>query len=126
MEWEVIDINVFDPGRLFRQNVLCETVVRTPYAKREICDDIVSSARLLLIDEPILRHIEKCTEIVTHRQLQDNAWAITLEELDSFIAVLYAHGDLPVYHLLSILWGLEYFTNLCEEIIFKKHEFYKV
>lgn len=57
--WEVVDSNVCDHGRFYRPNVLRETARPKPYAKREICDYIVSSAWRLLITEPMFNHIKK-------------------------------------------------------------------
>ena len=49
-----------------------------------------ASAWRLLIDDFILKHIAKCTITEAHRQLQHETFALTIEELEAFIAVMYA------------------------------------
>ena len=45
-----------------------------------------------MISENNLRHIRRCTEEEGHFKSEGPTWIITLEESDSFFAVLYAHG----------------------------------
>jgi hypothetical protein len=40
----------------------------------------------------MLCHINKCTEAAAHIVLQGKNWTLTLEELDKFIALIYACG----------------------------------
>ena len=53
---------------------------------------------------------QRCTIAEAHRQMQVNTWSISLEELDAFIAVLYARGAFgakgqSVKTLWSDVWG---------------------
>ena len=59
----------------------------------------------------ILKHIAKCTITEAHRQLQDETFALTIEELEAFIAVMYARGTtgkraLPLHDLRTENWGV--------------------
>ena len=64
-----------------------------------------------LINDFILRHIAKCTVTDAHRQLQDERLALTTEELETFIAAMYAQGAtgksaLPLHDLWTENWGV--------------------
>ena len=70
-----------------------------------------ASAWRLLIDDFILKHIAKCTITEAHRQLQDETFALTIEELKAFIAVMYVRGAtgksaLPLHDLWTENWGV--------------------
>ena len=59
---------------------------------------------VLFIGDFILKHIANCTITEAHRQLQDEKFALTIEELEAFIAVMYARGvtgksALPLHNL---------------------------
>ena len=69
-----------------------ETSGPTSYTKRNVFATSPASAWRLLIDDFILKHIAKCTITKAHRQLQDEIFALTIEELAAFIAVMYAQG----------------------------------
>lgn len=124
-QWEVIDSGSCSTGRLARQNILREPAGPTPFAKRDIKENSFASAWRLLIDEPILRHIKKCMETEAHRQLGDDTWTISLQELDSFLALLYARGayiarNLPLDHLWSKTWGPPFFHETMPRARFKE------
>lgn len=67
----------------------------TLYTKRSICDESILCASHLLIDECMLRHIQCCTEVEAHRQLNDDSWSVPLEELEAFIALLFLEHMVP-------------------------------
>jgi hypothetical protein len=95
-------------GKFGAQNVLKETPGPTPYAKRNVGNN-VSSAWRLFIDESMLRHIKKCTEAEAVLNNEEN-WKISLEELDAFIAIIYARGaygcnDMDYDFLWNNTWG---------------------
>lgn len=80
----------------------------TPYAKRNVSDTVTSAWRLF-IDDVMMKHIIKCTEEEAVRQRADG-FSLTLEELDAFIAVLYARGvtgstKISINDLWSNTWG---------------------
>lgn len=54
----------------------------------------------------MLKYIKECTETEAQRQLNDPNWKITFEELEAFIAVLYARGAYGAEKLeLDTLWS---------------------
>lgn len=69
----------------------------------------------MILDQEIMNHIKMCTESEARRVL-GSEWSITLEELDAFIAILYARGayetrNLNVSYLWNKKWVLHFFTN---------------
>ncbi|GFW51343.1 hypothetical protein TNCV_3254721 [Trichonephila clavipes] len=66
---------------MFSKKKVAQPVIENDYA--------ISSGRLLIY-EPMLRHIKNCTEGEAHRQLGENEWLTTLDELDALISILHA------------------------------------
>ena len=98
-------------GRCSQRNILWKTSGPTPYTKRNVFAGSPASAWRLLIDDFILKHIAKWTITEAHRQLQDETFALTIEELEAFIAVMYARGTtgksaLPLHDLWTENWGV--------------------
>ena len=96
-----------------QQNILRETSGPTPYTKRNVVAGSPASAWRLLIDDFILKHIAKCTITEAHRQLQDEKFALTIEEIEAFIVVMYARGAtgksaLPLHDLWTENWGVPF------------------
>ncbi|GFX25057.1 hypothetical protein TNCV_4260241 [Trichonephila clavipes] len=54
--------------------------------------NVAFSSGMLIIDEPMLRHINNCTEEEAHRQLGENEWSTTLDEPDAFISIVHVRG----------------------------------
>ena len=76
----------------------------TGYAKRNIMSGCVTSAFELIIDTHIMKHIKECTETEAGRVLK-NDWTVTVSELRSFLAVLFARGAYETRALkVSYLW----------------------
>jgi len=103
-------------GRLTQKNVLRETSGPTGHAKRNIVADSPASAWRLFVSEPILRLIKHCTELEARKILKDNSWSVSLEELDAFIAVLYARGaygarTITLHDLWNKQWGPPFFSQ---------------
>ncbi|XP_054723792.1 zinc finger BED domain-containing protein 4-like [Uloborus diversus] len=90
--WNVAEIGIKDRGRKSKCNVLKEVGGPTAHAKRNVIDSSLLSAWKLFVDEWILKHIEKFTEDEAQRQTHNREWSITLEEIDTFVAILYARG----------------------------------
>ncbi len=114
-KWETVHSVIRTPGRLAQQNVIHEIAGPTSYAKRMINESFVSAWRLI-INEPMLKLIKKCSDTETNGQLQHNRWSVTFEELDAFIEFLYACGalvakNLPIYSLWSNTWGITFFRD---------------
>ena len=55
-----------------------------------VCAGSPESAWRLVLDNFIVHHIRKCTVSEAHRQMQNQTFALTVEELERFIAVMYA------------------------------------
>ncbi|KAJ8876547.1 hypothetical protein PR048_020992 [Dryococelus australis] len=115
-KWEIVSTTTTHPGRLQKQNILRQTPGSTLYAKISVTATRVASSWRLLINEPMLKHTKLCTESEARKQLEDNTWHISLMEIDSFIALLYAHGfncakGLEVDSLWSTKWGPQFFRD---------------
>ena len=114
--WCSIDPGAPTTGRILQQNILKEVPGPTPLAKRYISDDQVASAYSLLVDEAMLRHIVLCTEYEAQRRLDDKSWSMTRDELDAFIAILYARGaysssGMCIKDLWNSTWGPPFFAQ---------------
>lgn len=114
--WNVCLPGVGSRGRLRMQNVVRQVSGPTPFAKQRIRQDSFLTAFRLLIDNNMLRHIQQCTETEARARLGDNSWSLSLEELDAFIAVLYARGiygasKFDLHSLWSKPWGPPFFTE---------------
>jgi len=110
-EWRKITPGDHSAGRRSQQNILREAPGPTPFAKRNVVAGSPASAWRLLIDSYILKLIVKCTVTEAHRQLQNQTFALTIEELEAFIAVMYARGvagksSLPLHDLWTEKWGV--------------------
>ena len=124
-EWLQITSSDSSVGRCSQQNILRETSGPTPYAKRNVFAGNTVSAWRLLIDDFILKQIAKCTITEAHRQLQDEKFAPTIEELETFIAVMYVRGAtaksaLPLHDLWNENRGVPLCIALCPETDFVK------
>ena len=74
-------------------NVHREQPGPTSHATRSVSEDKVCSAWRLFIDDSILRHIKHCTEAEAATARKQN-WSLAIEELDAFIALVYARGGI--------------------------------
>jgi hypothetical protein len=114
-KWTVIETGRGASGRFGSHNVLREQPGPTPHATRSVSEDKVSSAWRLFIDDSILHHIKHCTEAEAARAGEQN-WSLAVEELDAFIALVYARGvygcrsvDCDV--LWNVNWGPRFFPD---------------
>ena len=83
----------------------------TPYAKRNVFAVRPASAWRLLVDNFVVKHITKCTVAEAHHQLHNQTFALNVEELEAFIAVMYARGvtgksDLSLHDIWTERWGV--------------------
>lgn len=102
-------------GRLQAQNILRQQAGPTNFAKRQIKSASATTAWNLLINEPILKHIQKCTNMEAERRGQPD-WDVSLSELEAFISLLYARGvigarNLPLKAMWSKQWGTSFFSE---------------
>ena len=112
-EWLQITSGDSSCRRCLQQNILSETSGPTPYTKKNVFAGSPASVWRILIDDFILKHIAKCTITEAHRLLQDETFALTIEELEAFIAVMYARGAtgkiaLPLHDLWTKNWGVPF------------------
>ena len=114
-KWTVIESGRGASGRFGSHNVLREQPGPTPHGTRSVSEEKVSSAWRLFIDDSILRLIKRCTEAEAARAGEQN-WSIAIEELDAFIALVYARGaygcrsvDYDV--LWNVNWGPRFFPD---------------
>ena len=59
----------------------------------------------------LLRHIQRCTEEKARRVLQTDDWCVSLHELDTFLAIIYARGahkatKIKIHELWNRLWKI--------------------
>jgi hypothetical protein len=114
--WDEIPIGVENVGRRQQHNVVKEKAGLTSYASHRIKEGSALSAFRLIIDEPMIRHIRTCTEAEARRQLNDDAWSVTADELDAFIAILYARGATGAKGLeLKSLWNAQWGVPFCRQ-----------
>ena len=96
--------------RIFKRNLSGPT----PYAKRIVFAGSPASAWRLLVDNFILKHITKWAVTEAHRQLHNQTFALTVEELEDFIAVTYARrGTDKSDLLLHDIWTERWKVPLC-------------
>lgn len=77
--------------------------------------DNVRSSFSLIIDNHIIEHIRKCTEIEALRVLKTD-WTLTVAELYAFLGILYGRGayeakNLKISYLWSEKWGPDFFSK---------------
>jgi hypothetical protein len=113
--WKSLAPDAMPIVKMTMQNILRETPGPTGHAKRNI-DDTVTSAFRLLIDKPLLRHIQRATVEQAHCVQGSTAWEMSLDELDAFLAILYARGaygakGLSLKSLWSSKWGPPFFRD---------------
>ncbi|GFX07853.1 piggyBac transposable element-derived protein 4 [Trichonephila clavipes] len=69
----------------------------------------------------MFRHIKNSTEEETHRQLGNDEWSSTLDELDALISILYARGTYGANNLdLDSVWGPLFEAHLFSAILRQK------
>jgi len=112
--WHDIDPGAAAVRQTPSQNILRETPGPAAHAKRNIVADCTVSAFSLLIDEALLKNIQMATQQEAHRQLGNNEWSMSLEEVNAFIAILYARGafgsnTLVAKDLWDKTWGPIFF-----------------
>lgn len=70
----------------------------------------------------MLRHIQKCTETEARRQLEDNTWPLPLNELDTFIAIIYARGACGAKNIaVNDLWDKNWGIQFCSQNMARNH-----
>jgi len=89
-EWRVIKTGDEMSGRKGSHNVLRDVPSPSPHAERNV-DDTARSAWGLFFTDSMLKRIQLCTETEA-RKSGNKEWSISVEELEAFLAILYARG----------------------------------
>ena len=115
--WSQKEADDDDPkiGRASKQNVLKASPGVTSLAKRRIDTESPMSALSLFLDNNIIDHIIKCTEIEARTKLDDSSWSTNREEILRLFGVMYARGFIAkgqsTEHIWSKQWGASYFRE---------------
>ena len=112
--WNIMQPNVNMAGRFGEHNVLKEKPGPSPYAERNIGENLVSAFKLI-IDGEMLNNIRNAT-VAEARTKLGVEWNMTLEELEAYIGILYARGaygaaGLDRRDLWCNKWGPSFFRN---------------
>ena len=97
----------------------------TVYTRHAISENSPYSAFKLMIDEKMLRHIQRCTQAEADRVQGEGQWNISLNDLETFIALLYARGILSGStssrrRLWSEKWSISIFQTSMPRDTFEK------
>lgn len=102
-------------GRAPIYNIFKEISGPTGYAKRNIIKGRVESAFSLIIDNNMIEHVRKYTELEAFRVLKTK-WNLSIAKLYAFIGLLYARGayeakNMDVSYLWNTKWGPSFFST---------------
>lgn len=114
--WTKIDLNNQPRGRIQQQNVLKVRPGPTAYSTSRVLNGSPLSAFRIFVDEKMLRHVRRCTNEEGKRATGNQAWHVTLEELEKFIGLIIARGiiggrNIPIKELWSTSWGCAMFNK---------------
>jgi hypothetical protein len=109
-------MNLEQRGRQEQHNVYSGKSGCSAKTLREVNVDDYSSAFHLLFDGSMIRHIVKCTEKEAHRQLNNQEWKVSVEEMEAFIGLLYIRGvcgcsKIKLDKLWGQTWGISIFSS---------------
>ena len=86
------------------------------YARRNVDVDSPASVWRLIIGNFILEHIIKCTIGETFHQTENEKFTFNIENLESFIVILYGRGVSRKNHLpMQEAWKRNWEITLCQE-----------
>ena len=125
--WNIMEIpsDTLSSGRREQHNVWREVPGPSSHSIRNVNERNFASAWRFFINEKILCLTKLCTEAEDHRSLQYLHWNVSLNNLDAFISVLYAHGDfiskgISIKNLRSTTWAVSFFHQTMARDRFKK------
>ena len=103
-------------GRLPIQNVLRKKPGPTAYAQTKVNKHSPLSSFRVFFDEPMIRHIQKCTVSEARRTTGSDTWNISLGELEQFVGLIIARGvigarNAPVRNMWSKAWDNQIFPQ---------------
>jgi hypothetical protein len=119
-KWTVIESGRAASGRFGSNNVLREQPGPKPHAAQSVSEDKVSSAWRIFIDNSILFHNKRCTEAEAARASEQNS-SLVIEELDAFIALVYARGRMAPGQLTTMGCGIKLGTSFFPSYNVSKH-----
>ena len=102
--------------RLQQQNIFSIKSGPTAFAKSRIIESSPLSSFRVLIDEAMVRNIQKSTVTKAHRGSSRIKWDVTLDEMDKFIRLVIARRilgqkGLPVESLWDTTWWCPMFNR---------------
>ena len=105
-KWQKIAVSSAAQGRLQFHNTLCFQPGPTSYSTSCVDTDSPVSSFRILVYEPMLRNIKKCTVEEGRRRTRDQTWDVSLHELDKFIGLLVARDVIGGQNFpLKSFWG---------------------
>ncbi|KAF2894950.1 hypothetical protein ILUMI_11225 [Ignelater luminosus] len=124
-KWKVVSTNKIRAVKSAQRNILKDNPGPTIYAKQNTNKDKISTFWRLFVDNHMLKIIRNCTETEANNKLENVDWKLSFEDLDTFIAILYARGayassKLELDSLWSIKWGLPFFRETMSKNHFKE------
>ena len=84
IEWHQLTPGEHSSGRFWQQNFLIKSSDPSPYAERNVCAGSPAST---------IHHIRKCSVTEAHRQMQNQTFALTVENRRALL-LLCTHGEL--------------------------------
>ena len=115
--WQILDTSQRSQGRMQKQNVVKIRPGSTAYSVSGVnLNDPLSSLRIL-INEPMLRNVRKCTEAEAQRITKKPNWTINLDDLEKFIGLIIARGaiggrNLPIKSMWESVWSFPLFDSI--------------
>ena len=86
-------------------NIFTDKPGPTSFSKSRIIDGEALSAFNLMININMVQHIKHCTETEARRVLGREDWVLSIEELYSAFAIMYARGVIAKGQPLKQLWS---------------------
>jgi len=111
--WQRVHLGRGVAGRSAKQNILRRRPGPTAFATNRVFQNDEASAFRLFFNEPMLRHICKCTS--DEGQRVKGVWSVEPAEMDKFIGLVIARGvsggrTLPLKSMWSAEWGNKLFS----------------
>ncbi|KAF2883529.1 hypothetical protein ILUMI_22645 [Ignelater luminosus] len=124
-KWKGVSANKIRAVKTAQRNILKDNPGPTFYAKQKTNKDKISTFWRLFVDNHTLKIIKNCTETEANNKLENVDWKLSFEDLDAFIAILYARGayafsKLELENLRSIKWGPPFFRETMSKNRFKE------
>ena len=97
-------------GYVSSHNILCQS-----YTSHNVEQNSAHSCFHLFLDEPILWHVQHCTE-TQGKEVKGDSWNLSIDELELFLGLVIACGivgshTMPLLEFWSGKWGNKLFTE---------------